>query len=131
MVEMDFSPVRHKIEVYAQECQVLTTHIAAAPLSQGFILPLGIVRNVKVVFPRGCNRHISLKIMHHGVQWLPVNAGSVFEEDSNGQPLEFAVYRDVWQGLDDFQIIAWNDGIEVYWNHTITVYFNCEFSEVL
>ncbi len=131
MVELDYSPVRHKIEVYTQQFQVLTTHLVSAPLTQSFTLPIGIIRNVKIVFPRGCNRHISLRIFHNGTQWLPLNAGSVFEEDSNGLPLDFAVYREVWIGQTNFQVVAWNDGIDVYWNHVITVYFTCEHSEVL
>ena len=131
MVELDYSPVRHRVDVHVQSCQVLTTHLAAAPLNVAFTLPIGIIRNVKIIFHRGCNRHISMYIMHHGIQWMPVVLGSVFCEDTGGMPLEFDVYRDVWDGQQDFQIIAWNDGVDVYWNHVVTVLFGYSLSEVL
>ena len=131
MVELTSSPVRHKIDVYVQEVVVSVLNTIANPAVVSFDLPLGVIRNVKVVFPRGCNRHISLLINQHGSQWLPADAGSVFEEDPSGIPLDFNVYHDVWDGQQDFEIIAWNDAIDVYWDHTITVYFTMELSEVL
>lgn len=131
MVELTSSPVRHKIDVYVQECHVEVSDVIASPSVTPFILPLGVIRNVKVVFPRGCNRHISLLINQHGSQWLPADPGSVFEEDPGGIPLDFNVYHDVWDGQQDFEIVAWNDAIDVYWDHTITVYFTMELSEVL
>lgn len=131
MVELQFSPVRHRIDVYVQEVDVLTTNTPLNPVLQAFVLPVGIIRNVKIVFPHGCTRHISLRVLHHTAQWLPVGATSVFQEDTDGQPLEFQIYREVWDGQQDFIIQAWNDGVDVHWNHTITVYFTCELSEVL
>jgi hypothetical protein len=131
MVDMTFSPVRHKIDVYVQEVVVSVLNTIVNPAVVSFNLPLGVIRNVKVVFPRGCNRHISLCIDQHSAQWLPADAGSVFEEDPSGIPLDFNVYHDVWNDQQDFEIIAWNDAIDVYWDHTITVYFTMELSEVL
>lgn len=131
MVELSYSPVRHKIDVYVQRCEILVTNTPLVPLIQSFSLPIGIIRNVKIVFPRGCNRHISLRILHGSVQWLPVDTLGVFNEDTDGQPIEFQVYHDVWDGNQDFDIEAWNDGVDVHWNHVINLYFTCELSEVL
>lgn len=131
MVELTSSPVRHKIDVHVQECVVSVLNDILNPSITSFTLPLGVIRNVKVVFPRGCNRHISLLVKQHDSQWLPSVAGSVFEEDPSGIPLDFNVYHDVWDGQQDFDIVAWNDAIDVYWDHTITVYFTMELSEVL
>jgi hypothetical protein len=131
MVDLTYSPVRHKIDVYVQEVVVSVLNDISNPVIVPFVLPLGIIRNVKVVFPRGCNRHISILINQHDSQLLPADSGSVLKEDLSGIPLDFNVYHDVWNDQQDFEIIAWNDAIDVYWDHTITVYFTMELSEVL
>lgn len=131
MVDLTYSSVRHKIDVYVQEVIVSVLNDISNPVIVPFVLPLGIIRNVKVVFPRGCNRHISILINHHDSQLLPADSGSVLKEDLSGIPLDFNVYHDVWNDQQDFEIIAWNDAIDVYWDHTITVYFTMELSEVL
>lgn len=92
-------------------------------------LPVGILRRVQITFPPGCLNYVRANIYKEGVQLFPINVSGVdgahyFSWDD--YIFDFNTFQLLKSSPTDFDLYGWNDGTDVYYEHTIHAYYHVE-----
>lgn len=93
---------------YSYSLNVLATHVVGSELKTNFDLPAGIIKEISVSFPGGCNRQIHVQIYKGATLLFPQGAGQDYCENQN--VVKFPTYYEIDTNPTTFAVWCWGVG---------------------
>lgn len=102
---------------YAFEFTVEPAHTVDSPLVEVIVLGSGILRNVEIHFPVGCNGCVRCCVLNDAVQLLPVNQDGFYSLD--GEAIKANLWYDLVANTNRLYFVCWS--VDAGYNHRISV----------
>jgi hypothetical protein len=126
----NYVPLSNPVNVYDVSLNVpVAANLWANRVTESRTLPIGILRRVQIAFPLGCLNYVRANIYQAGVQLFPINSTGVDGDHYfswNDYIYDFDTFQIIDAASTIFDVYGWNDGTDIYYDHTIRVYFYVE-----
>ena len=102
---------------YSFFAQVDVDNTVDNPVVESVKLGSGVLRNVKILFPSGCNGTVRCCLVNDGYQLLPTNQNGYYDLD--GDFVDASLWYDLQANPNQLWLVCWS--VNAGYSHTIRI----------